>query len=332
MQRTTKFVLALAAVGVALFLAGGCTSMKKSEVEERLLALEKNRPVREAGLRTLATEATIGGERVAVEYRWHEAGTSGPVVVLVHGTPSSLVTWTEVVHGGPTFEGLSRTCRVYAPDVLGHGTTRTERAPYSFQACADWVAGFLDALDLRDVTLVGQSYGGEFAWRAALDRPDRVARLALMSSSGFPRRDDEWLPEEVKMREMSLARFGWMLNSRDRLRPAVDLHFASPSPAERIEEYFLVCENSENWRAMIDLARDENGERAADLARMKQPALLLWGERDVAYRPERFGKLFADTIPGARYVSVPDSGHYPQEEQPAFVARALSEFARGAAR
>jgi pimeloyl-ACP methyl ester carboxylesterase len=266
-----------------------------------------------------------------VEYRWHEAGTSGPVVVLVHGTPSSLVTWTDVVHGGPGYAGLAETCRVYALDVVGHGTTRTSVSPCSFQACADWVGGFLEMLDLRDVLLVGQSYGGEFAWRCALDNEGRVARLALMSSSGFPRRDDEWLPEEVKMREMWLARYGWLINSRERLRPAVDLHFATPSPDERIEEYFLVSENADNWKSMIDLARDENGLRSPELAQLKQPTLLLWGERDIAYRPERFGRLFADTIPDARYVPVPDAGHYPQEEQPAFVARALAEFA-GAAR
>lgn len=302
--------------------------MNKSEVEERLLALEKNRPVREAGLQVRKAEVTILGEPIEAEYRWHQAGDEGPIVVLVHGTPSSLVTWTDVVHGGAEFEGLSKSCRVYALDVLGHGTTRTEFSPYTFQACADWVSGFLDMLDLRDVTLVGQSYGGEFAWRCALDRADRVSRLALMSSSGFARRDDEWLPEEVQMRENWLAKIGWLVNSRERLRPAVDLHFAAPSPPERIDEYFLVCENGENWRAMVDLARDENGTRSADLERLTQPALLLWGERDIAYRPERFGRLFADTIPKARFVLVPESGHYPQEEQPAFVARLLAEFAR----
>jgi pimeloyl-ACP methyl ester carboxylesterase len=334
MKPTPTLILRLTVVAVltGLLVLGGCSSMKKSEVESRLLALAKNAPVRAAGLKVRTGEAVLAGERVPVEYRWHEAGTSGPVVVLVHGTPSSLVSWAEVVHGGPGYAGLAQSCRVFALDVVGHGTTRTELDAYSFQACADWVAGFLDLLDLRDVTLVGQSYGGEFAWRAALDRPQRVARVVLMSSSGFARRDDEWLPEEVKMREMSLAKWGWLLNSRERLRPALDLHFGTPSPPDRIEEYFLVCENSDNWRAMIDLARDENGERAGDLARMTQPCLLLWGERDVAYRPERFGRLFAETIPGAIWRPVPNAGHYPHEEQPAFVADAIARFAREGAR
>jgi len=328
MRRRPLTILALAGLTTAFIVAAGCSSMKKPELESRLLALDKNRPVREAGLQVRAAEATIGGELVPVEYRWHQAGASGPIVLLIHGTPSSLVAWTEVIHGGPGYEGLAQSCRVYALDVLGHGTTRTEISPYSFQSCADWISGFLEALDLRDVTIVGQSYGGEFAWRTALDSAERVSRVVLMSSSGFPRRDDEWLPEEVKMREMSLAKFGWLMNSRERLRPALDLHFASPSPHDRLEEYFLVCENSENWRAMIDLCRDENGTRASDLAKMKQPTLLLWGDRDVAYKPERFGKLFADSIPGARWKPVPDAGHYPHEERPAFVSAAIAEFAR----
>ncbi len=332
MRRATLFLTTLTLAGLVLFAAGGCSSMKKSEVEKRLLALEKNAPVRDAGLHVRTAQVSIEGDRIEGEYRWHQAGDSGPVVVLVHGTPSSLVTWTDVVHGGANFDGLAKTCRVYALDVLGHGTTRTEHSPYSFQGCADWVGGFLDMLDLQGVTLVGQSYGGEFAWRCALDHPDRVSRLVLMSSSGLPRHDDEWLPEEVQMRDNWLAKLGWMVNSRERLRPAVDLHFAEPSPPERIEEYFLVSENGENWRAMIDLARDENGGRAADLKGMTQPTLLLWGERDVAYKPERFGRLFADTIPMSRFVLVPGSGHYPQEEQPAFVARAVAEFAREGSR
>jgi pimeloyl-ACP methyl ester carboxylesterase len=327
MRRAVWILAAGAALALAGILAGGCSSMDKEKLEARLLALDKNAPVRAAGLRMRTAEAVIAGERRAVEFRWHQAGDTGPVVVLVHGTPSSLFTWTDLIHGGPGFEGLAASCRVYAPDVIGHGTTRTPIDACTFQACADWVGAFLDALDLRDVTVVGQSYGGEFAWRCALDRPDRVARLVLMSSAGFPRRDDEWLPEEVKMREMSLARWGWLLNSRERVRPAVQLHFAAPIPEERLDEYFLACENRSNWSAMIDLARDENGTRAGDLARLRQPTLLLWGERDVAYRPERFGKLFADTIPGARWQPVPGAGHYPHEEQPAFVAARVRGFA-----
>jgi pimeloyl-ACP methyl ester carboxylesterase len=61
---------------------------------------------------------------------------------------------------------------------------------------------------------------------------------------------------------------------------------------------------------------------------LRQPALLLWGAEDVAYRPERFGALFRDTIPDARLVLIEGAGHYPHEEKPAEVARAIAAFAR----
>jgi pimeloyl-ACP methyl ester carboxylesterase len=322
--------LALLAGGLlaAALFGPGCFSMSKNTLQQKLLALEKNAPLL-ARMQTLEHELELDGARIAAEYRFYRAGASGPerpVVVLVHGTPHSLVTWSEVV-----FEpgGLAESCDVLALDVVGHGTTRTALEDYTFERCARWVEGFLDALDLRDVTLVGNSYGGEFVWRAALNRPDRVARVVLMSSSGFERRDDEWLPEEIKMREMSLAKIGWMLNSRGRVLGALQPHFQTPVGPERVEEVYLVCSNRDNWHAMIDLARDENGTRSAELAGLRQPALLLWGEQDVAYRPERFGAAFAAAIPDARLELVPGAGHYPQEEQPALVARAIAAFARG---
>lgn len=323
-----RLFAALAVLATALILGPSCLSMDKDTLGERLLGLPKNSALRQR-VQTLEHELVLEDETVVARYRYARAGASGigrPVVVLVHGTPHSFVTWSEVVFGPG---GLAESCDVLVLDVVGHGATETELEAYSFARCARWVEGFLEALDLRDVTLVGNSYGGEFVWRAALDRPERVARVALMSSSGFARRDDEWLPEEVQMREHGLAKLGWLLNSRERVRGALQPHFRAPVDDQRVEEVYLVCANADNWHAMIDLARDENGARSSELAGLRQPTLLLWGERDVAYRPERFGQRFADTIPDARLVLVPDAGHYPQEEQPAFVARELAAFARG---
>ncbi len=181
-------------------------------------------------------------------------------------------------------------------------------------------------------TLVGQSYGGEFAWRAAIDRPERVARVVLMNSSGAPRRADEWLPEEVKLREWRIARFGWLVNSRSRLLSALQPHFQTPVPAERLEEYFLVCENADNWSACVDLARDENGGRVEDLRQLRAPVLLLWGARDIAYPPQRFAAEFEKRLPDVRLVLVPSAGHYPHEEAPADVVRELRAFVAETAR
>ena len=320
--------LSLALFGLAgIVIVSGCLSMDKATLEERLLALEKNAPM-QGRIQTVERRVTIGGEGLDASFRYWRAGEHGPdrpVVVLVHGTPSSMVTWTASVLGPG---GLAEDCDVVALEMIGHGTTRTQLDHYTFEIGAQWIEAFLQTLELSGVTLVGNSYGGEFVWRAALNDPERIARIVLMSSSGFPRRDDEWLPEEVKMREMSLAKIGWMLNSRARVRGALAPHFQAAVPDEHVEEVYLACSYRDNWHAMIDLARDENGTRSPELATLRQPALLLWGARDVAYRPERFGALFHETIPYARLLLIEGAGHYPHEEKPAEAARAIAAFAR----
>lgn len=324
--RSRTLLTVAVALGLGLAVGPACLPMKKATVEERLLALEKNAPLR-GRVQTLERRVTLGGEELDARFRYYRAGERGrPTVVLVHGTPSSMVTWTASVFGPG---GLAESCDVVALEMVGHGTTRTTLDAYSFERGAEWIQAFLEGLELRDVTLVGNSYGGEFVWRAALNRPDLVGRVVLMSSSGFPRQDDEWFPEEVKMREMSLAKIGWLLNARDNVRGALQPHFQVPVPDEHVEEVFLVCENRDNWHAMIDLARDENGTRAGELASLRQPTLLLWGAQDIAYRPATIGERFRATLPDARLELIEGAGHYPQEEKPAEVARAIAAFAAG---
>ena len=77
---------------------------------------------------------------------------------------------------------------------------------------------------------------------------------------------------------------------------------------------------------MIDLARDENGEREGELGQLTRPTLLLWGEEDIAYTLDHYGQRFEAAIPGAKLVALPETGHYPHEERPAEVVRVLDDF------
>lgn len=305
--------------------------MKKSEIEARLLALEKNDGLRRAGLQRRRATVELDGVSRDVEYVWahlpasSNAPAKAPPIVLVHGTPASLFNWSLLCFDGAQPSSLLGACDVYAFDVVGHGVADAKAPRYGFQTCADSVRGFLEMLDLRDVTLVGQSYGGEFAWRAALDAPDRVRKLVLMNSSGYERGDGEWLPEEEKLRNWPGASYGYLLSSRERIRPALQLHFGEPIRDDQLEEMFLLCENAENWKAMTQLCRDENGTREEQIASISQPTLLLWGERDIAYRIDTVAARFAKDIPNAKLVRAP-AGHYPHEEAVDFVRRELLAF------
>lgn len=327
--RAGRFAVTLVLLGLlAVALAPSC-SLPKDELESRLLALPKNAAFAAEGMERVAVTVTAddGPREVTARVVRLPAAASDPqaaarpAVVLVHGTPGSLFSWSDLVFGAGRLAGRAPLVLV---DVLGHGITDAEIDELGFQDCADWIVAVLEALDLRDVVLVGHSYGGEFAWRAALDAPDRVARLVLSSSAGYTRADDEWLPEEEAMRELALADIGWWFNSEERVEVALQPHFREDvTGSDRLAEMTAVLDNADNWRAMVDLARDENGDRAAELTELRQPTLLLWGAEDIAYSVDDWARRFAADIPHATLLPLDGAGHYPAEETPAAYAEAL---------
>ena len=327
MSKPVLVACLLAATAAAALLASSCRSLPKSELQQRVAALEKNAAL--TGLERLEFSADLGGGDQPLELVYHHApgpeGNASPPIVLVHGTPSTLYAWTELIHGTEAFEGLAAARDVYAIEVIGHGFAPGDASPYSFDRCARFVAGALAALDLERVHLVGSSYGGEFAWRAALLAQERIASVALLDASGIERREGDWLSEEIVMRENGLADLGWLLNSRDRIASALAPHFDG-IPADRVEEFFLVCENAHNWKAMIALARDENGQAASQLPNLRAPVLLLWGANDLAYPPDHYAQRFADLLPDSELVTLPDTGHYPHEQRPELVVPLLEGF------
>lgn len=311
--------------------------MSKGKLEQRLATLGKNSSVGE--LQRLQLEVDLGDGLMEYELVYHHAprakseqtDPSGTPIVLVHGTPSTLYSWGELIYGAedapgrPGFDGLAAQHDVYAIEVLGHGLAPGDPDGLTFERCALFVGAAIRALGLESVQLVGSSYGGEFAWRTALNEPDLVESLVLIDSSGVRRRAADWLSEELEMRDNSLAKIGWLINSRDRIEVALAPHFRE-LPPDRVEEFFLVCSNASNWRGMVDLARDENGEREPELAAIKARTLLLWGAKDFAYAPGYYAQRFADEIPGAQLTILPATGHYPHEERPDQVAAVLGDF------
>jgi pimeloyl-ACP methyl ester carboxylesterase len=112
-----------------------------------------------------------------------EAGQGAPVV-LVHGSGPGV---TAYANWRLTIPDLARHFRVLAPDMAGFGFSE-KPGTYSMEAWVEQLVGFLDAVGLDRVSLVGNSFGGGLALRVAADHPDRVDRLVLMGSMGvvFP--------------------------------------------------------------------------------------------------------------------------------------------------
>lgn len=328
------YLLALPFVLLGLYVARKhVIAPSKKKLEQEIYGGELARPIREhGGLRheTMAWDGVGRSEDGKATLSYFRTGPDEggegerPTLVFLHPTPHTLLSFVGTWFGD---EGLARDHEVLALEVLGHGVARPDVGLIGFQDCADWVSAALRHLGVEDAILIGQSYGGEVAWRAALDSIERVRGVVLMDSSGLARREGDWLPEEKAMRSMKLATIGWMLNSRDRVEGALALHYETQPPhQEQVTAVARTCDNPSNWRAMVGLCRDENGERFEELADLDRPTLLLWGELDKAYEPSHYGEAFLQKLPDAELELVPGSGHYPQEEQPALVARAIRAF------
>src|SRR3954452_10718463 len=108
-------------------------------------------------------------------------GTTGPVLVLLHGLLGSGASF------GPALDELARTHRVLAPDLLGHGASEKPTGDYSLGSLATLVRDLLVVLDVDSATVVGHSLGGGVAMQLAYQFPAAVERLVLVDSGGLGR-------------------------------------------------------------------------------------------------------------------------------------------------
>ncbi len=249
---------------------------------------------------------------------------SGPTVLLVHGTPSWSFEWRGVV------SALASDHRVVAPDHLNFGLSDT--APGAGLAPADHtrrLRALVEALDLRDITLVVHDFGGPIALPLALDT-DRVARVVVLNSWMWPSDGDRGIARIDRFVRSALGRFLYRrlgfsarvilpsaFGDKRRLTRAVHRQYLGPlgTPAAREGTWALAC-------ALKGADADYAAlwARRAELARL--PMTLVWGARDpvlTAAHRDRWTTAF----PAMRVVTVDDAGHFVAEERPDAVADAV---------
>lgn len=132
-----------------------------------------------------ATSPEIGQTVVVdgIRTNYHDMGSGDPVI-LIHGSGPGVSAWA---NWRITLPALSERFRVLAPDVLGFGyTDRPRDTRYDLDTWTGHLVGFLDALGLERVSVVGNSFGGALALNLATRHPRRVDRLVLMGSVGVP--------------------------------------------------------------------------------------------------------------------------------------------------
>ncbi|CAA9333213.1 MAG: Hydrolase, alpha/beta fold family [uncultured Gemmatimonadaceae bacterium] len=254
---------------------------------------------------------------------------AGPPVVLVHGTPTWSFLYRRLI---PRLAAAGH--RVVAPDHLGFGLSdRPVGAGYRPEDHARRLAALLDALDLRDITLVVHDFGGPIGLSYALDRPERVARLVVSNTWLWPLEGDPRIARGARVAAGPLGRFLYLrLNASPRwLIPAGFADRARLTPAAH-RQYLVPFPDSASRRPPWALARALLGSSAwydglwQRRARLRgKPALLLWGMRDPGFGGAYLAR-WREALPEAAVAELPGAGHFVQEEAAAEVAAHIETF------
>jgi pimeloyl-ACP methyl ester carboxylesterase len=263
--------------------------------------------------------------------RYREQGTGEPVV-LVHGLLNNGLLWRDVV------EDLSKDFRVIAPDwPLGsQDLPMNEGTDLSPPGLAAIVAAFLEALDLRDVTLVGNDTGGAICQLVAVNHPGRLGRLVLTPCDAY----DNFLPPMFRPLQLAARVPGaiWLIAQSLRPRPARRLPLAfgwlSKRPLSREVSDAFLAPALRDRRIRHEIAAVLRGisprhteEAARHFGEFDKPVLLAWAPEDRFFKL-RYAERLAEAFPNARLELIEDSYTYVPVDQPQRTAELIAAFAR----
>jgi pimeloyl-ACP methyl ester carboxylesterase len=253
---------------------------------------------------------------------------AGPPVILIHGFGGSMWQWEYQQHP------LSQHFRVLTLDLPGSGLSDKPEIDYRPDQMLDYFVEFMDAVNIPEATLVGNSMGAGLAIGMALTHPSRVTKLALID--GLPQHVTAKLTSPSVKLALETSAPSWLVSfgnmlfgglmTETVLREIVhDPALLTPAVIERsnrnrrrpglIKPILAVGDNLPLWESGF----------AARISEITHPTLVIWGEEDRVF-PIAVGEELHRTIKGSKFIPVSSAGHIPQWERPDAVNQELITF------
>jgi len=267
------------------------------------------------------------------EMAYRAAGSSGPVVLLLHGNPTSSFIWRRII------AGLEGAARCIAPDLVGFGQSGKPPIEYRFADHARYLDAFLDAMEIDNAYVVAQDWGTALAFDLGARRPDFVTGLAFME---FIRPFQSWADfHQADAARETFQRFrmpgrGEEMIMRDnlfveRVLPNSIVRTLSDDEMDAYREPFPTPESRRPiWRLPNELPIE--GQPADTWQRLTAahealraaayPKLLFVGDPGALVSPA-FAASFADQLSDCRVVHLGPGKHYLQEDHPERIAREI---------
>jgi haloalkane dehalogenase len=250
-------------------------------------------------------------------------------VLLLHGEPTWSYLYRKVI------PELTPVARAIAPDYFGFGRSDKplELADYSYDFHYGSVRRLVEELDLEDLTLVVQDWGGPIGLRLAVEEPHRVARLVVLNTGlgGGRPPSDEWLRFRAFVRRVGTELVPGRLVRLACVQPMseeVEAAYSAPWPVPESKAGVLAFPEHVPTEPQHPNTQPLLSVREA-LGRWEKPALVLFSDSDPIFSTAT-AELIAAHIPGALPAeTVSDAGHFLQEDKGEEVGRRIARFLSG---
>lgn len=283
-------------------------------------------PRRPTGVRATPHEqrdVTVHGLRVRyIDVGPTEREVEDRTLLLIHGLSSRLEEYDALV------PHLARTHRVLVPDLPGSGYSDKPDRPYTLPFCEDALLGFLDALGVRGAHVAGGSLGGNLALRLGHREPDRFSKIVAWAPACA------WEPQLVTGRFFRAIRT--RLTSRALFWPSIWLQSrfwyerswpGRDTALREAFEYYAEVASDGFLRMYFELCIEQIEQSLFHVAHeIRQPTLLLWGDRDHGMNMGAGVKRLVGLLPRARLHVFPGARHSLANEVPEALASLATEF------
>jgi pimeloyl-ACP methyl ester carboxylesterase len=259
---------------------------------------------------TAESDSSVQVHGVALEMI--ERGEGRPLLFLHPGHPSG-----RLDPKSPVLELLAERARVLAPTHPGFGSVPAPRELTTVDDLAYLYLDLMDALDLRDVVVVGVSLGGWIAAEMAVKSTERMSALVLANAVGIKPGDRETrdISDIYAITDKQLAELVWADPAR-----------MAPNPKTLPESDLMSMARSREstgryaWSPYM-----HDPKLKGRLRRIRIPTLVLWGTADGVTKLD-YGRAYAAGIPDVRFETIEGAGHFPHLERPDAFARAVFSF------
>ncbi len=273
----------------------------------------------------------VAADGTNLRMHYVDEGSGSPdVVLLLHGEPSWSFLYRKMI---PVITEAGQ--RAVAPDLIGFGRSDkpASRDDYTYQSHMDWLTQFVEHLDLTQITLFCQDWGGLLGLRLATEQPERFARI-VAANTFLPTGDmplgeafEAWRDYSQNAKRFDVGRIvngGCVTDLSDEVTDAYDAPFPDDSFKEAARQFPALVPASPQ-----DPATAANRKAWEVLSSWEKPFLTTFSDSDPITRGA--DTFLQSAIPGSKdmpHATIAGGGHFLQEDKGEEVAAHVVDFVR----